>query len=315
VTPLPVSEDVSLNFPRHQQACREDIFPEIACALCNQNHPTRECDQWPERAAQREILAMNNWVCTRCLDKEHGNCPAEQIICGINRCVRHHHPLFHNGPPHMETGNSWAELTQRHRDWTRRRDLEFRQMNLHPQHERTRTIEGYGDSLYLDRYYGRGQDRMPPFHATRDIQGRVVMSEETFRRLCAVYQSTGELADELASRSIREVLIRATDEERQILMAEELSIPRDDPQRLNPPVRRFHESDAEFLHRRVRHEVSLELYPFPDIPESENSDSSDNGDDPDEGGDDADQEPSVPRRRNIILSGNPHTEPDSSSAD
>jgi len=105
---------------------------------------------------------------------------------------------------------------------------------------------------------------MPPLYATRDSQGRVVLSERSFRRLCGNYARRGLLTEQLSALTIREILLSLNEDQRCIILADELAMARDDPARLDPIWRDPMWSDGMYLFRQVCRDLALELWPHPD---------------------------------------------------
>jgi len=325
---LPLSKsDYAINWNLHQQARLESLRPPRACALCGERHRTRHCPDWPEDPVARMNTAMVNYLCLRCLTPEHGKCPADQTICGINRCVEHHDPFLHRGGPHIRTGNSWAELHQAHRDWVARRDVAAHRARLNVNHEQAYLLDRFGNDFPIEQFFGNQGGHMPPFSAARTRQGLVVLTDEVFRRLCAAYQGRGIMTHQLSALSVREMILSVSEEDRQIILAEELRMARDDPARLDPIIRDPLWSDGMYLYRQTCRDIALELYPHPEYdpgndpveyqPTAETEDSTE--DDEENGEDEAEEEPGEDQRvlragNRPVLSGNPDEGPGPSSS-
>ena len=68
------------------------------CGICEtRNHRTEHCSLWPAGRLDRRTFCLNHNLCEICLDKGHCKslCHSREMICGVNRCPEHHHPLLH----------------------------------------------------------------------------------------------------------------------------------------------------------------------------------------------------------------------------
>ena len=262
--PLSPEDDEVFNWPRHQHARQDGIETLNKCAVCQDQHDTRECPIWPIRGMDRINQAMQNWICMKCIRGEHGYCPAEQIVCGVNGCVQHHDPFFHPRTDQhwvrLNNNDSWGELLRLHQEWKERQEVCYQGYNLSARQERVRTVEQLGDQQKLVVRYGETLDQMPPYFIRRGPLGDIVMPEQTFRMLAEGFQHAGTMARELTVNTMRQFLLNMDKGMRQTLLAEEFDKLRDDPFRFRRVLRHPDETEESFAFRTARRQVAIDLW-------------------------------------------------------
>ena len=161
---------------------------------------------------------------------------------------------------------------------------------------------------------------MPPLRVRLTNDGNVCVPVPTFDILSATYFQAGRTADALLEQMLRNIIVNATEPERQQLLAGEFDMDRNDPQRLAPLVQEWTETDEAFLYRCIKRRVALELYPVeirgpPELGNDEPNrgldveTGSEPGTESENGQEDTseseDQVAPVRRRTGLVLSGNP----------
>src|SRR5574343_14358 len=267
VEPLAPQDDETFNWPRHQQARQDGAEKFLKCAICQDQHDTKMCRAWRKSGGDKIHNAVKKWICVKCLRGEHGYCPAEQIICGVNRCVEHHDPFFHKEKPRdltwelYETNDCWGDLLKAHQEKVANRDAAYQTLRLNAQHERVRTIEQLSAGFTMAKRYGGGRGRMPPYSLRRNQTGEIVMNDTTYRMLAKSYQEAGEMARGLDQNTVRHLLLNMDKGVRLDLMAGEFKMARNDPRRLQAIVKGPGETEESYIFRSAKRALALELYP------------------------------------------------------
>lgn len=270
LTPLYPGDDEICNWARHQQARQDGIEKAVRCAVCQRSHETRECAAWPRTGPQRIVQAIQDWICVKCLRFEHTYCPAAQVICGINRCVQHHDPFFHQERPHpldflrRNFGlDSWGDLQAAHLTRNAHEEETYRANQLSARRERIRTIEQLGEHMPMEHRYGGNGAGLVPYRVRRNGFGEICMTEDTFRQLAEGYEYAGNMARSLTIKAMRQMLLDLDEPVRQAILADDLAELRGDHIRLRIPFPEVGESEERYAFRTARRAVALELVPPP----------------------------------------------------
>lgn len=324
--PVSPQDDGLFNWQRHQQARQDDALEDYKCNLCQDSHDTTECRSWPEKGPDRILHAVQTWMCVKCLRGEHAYCPADQTVCGINRCIKHHNPFFHGERArdlsweYRGNGDSWSALTKAHETWSQQLEAVYYEHKLSARRERMRFVESIGSHGPMQIRYEGLFNRLPPYSVRRLQTGEVAMSEATFGLLAESYRDTGRTSKKLTMNSLRHLLLSLDSGVLQDIMKDEFNYPRDDPRRRRMLKQKDNEADESYAFRLAKRAVALELFPPTralrvlrysettdsepgenyEIPEAESNSEAEP--------DSEDEDPPAPERRpmRLVLSGNPY---------
>ena len=95
---------------------RSGFLAPFKCAICGEtDHTAMECGRWSCTRLQRFNKATSYKLCHCCLEAEHvkkEDCLCPEIICGVDRCIGHHHPFLHPVVGRPLVGNGRIGLLQ-----------------------------------------------------------------------------------------------------------------------------------------------------------------------------------------------------------
>lgn len=271
---------------------------------------------WPASGSDRIAKAIQAYMCVKCLGGEHTYCPAAEIICGVNRCVQHHDPFFHEGRARdlrgEGSGDSWKDLQEAHKEWTQREEKTYQEHQLSARHEKVRVMEQLGSQQAMKIRYASTLARLPPYTIKRTANGEIIMPERTFRMLAESYEHAGHMAKQLTMSALRQLLLQMDKGIRQNLLADELSLDRNNPVRGRMLTQEEGETDESYAFRLAKRSVALEINPPTAVVDPEaTTETSENSESESEESSDSGSGNEAPGRRNGVLgrpmlSGNPY---------
>lgn len=257
---LPIEEgSIEYNNSRHRQAEIDNRYMRIFCLVCQQDHDTRKCQVWTAAGTNKTFVAEKHWICIRCFGAAHdaAKCPAREIICGLDRCVEHHDPTFHPYPAETQVGNGRKILQDNYKI---QKELEHREggFRSYTQDVLTQVLT---PSPSLMNRMTRGTENVPPLDIETMEGGYVRMPRDDFLRMAKTYFNMAKMARSIAVNMLQDMIRWLPDAGRDTLLAEELLLARNDPQRITSVEQGQQEPLNSYLVRWVLRQASLEHYP------------------------------------------------------
>jgi hypothetical protein len=280
-----VEERKVYNQNKHLQRRANGAFVYLGCSLCRGKHMTKECERWPREPEDRLKYAGNHGICVRCLEPENGLCTAEEIVCGVNRCVLPHDPFFHEQVFHLTQGteDAWDELQRRHSEARERRDAEVRPRHVETQHETALLLHRHCGLGRIETLFGTAISGLPGMNIRRHNSGAIMLTEADFGMLIGIYKEAHTVALGMAKQALSRAIQELPDAHQKILLKEELERMAGERGPMPAVQARADDTDTSLLSRQVRTELAyLRLTEAPTEEERESSSSSEESDPPDE---------------------------------